>query len=130
MVKIFRPIYQGWSPSASPWRSYFYRGVGTPEGAPIPLYDERGVKQGHQKDAQGNVVISRLNEQLLAQLAQKTGGTYIRMTDTDADVKALVKEVHRFEKEKFDDKTFAMKEERYTLFALISALLLLLEWIL
>ncbi len=108
----------------------FTVGVGTPEGAPIPLYDERGKTQGHQKDAQGNLVITRLNEQLLSDLAKKTGGTYIRMTPNEEDSAALVKAVHRFEKEKFDDTTFATQEERYTLFALIGAILLLLDWIL
>lgn len=106
----------------------FTVGVGTSEGAPIPLLDEHGNLQGHQKDAQGNVVITRLNDQLLQQLAQKTGGQYLRITKTDEDVAALIKAVQRFEKEKFDDKTFATKEERYVPFAFLSALLLLVEW--
>ncbi len=108
----------------------FTVGVGTPEGAPIPLYDMKGVQQGHQKDEQDKLVITRLNEQLLSQLAQQTGATYIKMTSNDDDVQELVKEVQRFEKEKFEDKTFAIKEERYMLFAGLSALLLLVEWML
>ena len=108
----------------------FTVGVGTPEGAPIPLYDMKGVQQGHQKDGKGNVVITRINEPLLAELAQKTGARYIRMIDTNKDIKELVSDVQRFEKEKFEDKTFAAKEERYRVFAGISVLLLVLEWLL
>ena len=51
------------------------------------------------------------------------------MTPHDEDISALVKAVQRFEKEKFDDTTFATQEERYTLFACIGAILLLLDWI-
>ncbi len=108
----------------------FTVGVGTLEGAPIPLYDDAGNTQGHQKDGQGRVVITRLNEQLLRELAQKTGGSYIPMTSDDKDISALVKAIQSFEKQKFNDTTFATKDERYTIFACLSALLLFFDWIL
>ena len=40
----------------------FTLGVGTTDGAPIPLFDARGNQQGHQLDKKGKVVITRLNE--------------------------------------------------------------------
>jgi Ca-activated chloride channel family protein len=108
----------------------FTLGIGTTEGAPIPLYDDEGHMQGHQKDAEGNVVITRLNEQLLDELSKKTGGSYIPISSDSKDISTLVQLVHRFEKQKFDATTIAVKEEHYALFALMSALLLLGEWIL
>ena len=44
-------------------------GVGTAEGSPIPLYDQRGNQIGHQKDKNQKVVISALQEGVLKKLA-------------------------------------------------------------
>ena len=104
-------------------------GVGTAEGAPIPLYNEQGALVGHQKDQKGTIVISRLNEPLLEQLSGQTGAEYIKATQSDEDIEQLVRDIRRFEKEKFTDRTFAVKQEKFTLFALLSFLALLLEWV-
>ncbi len=107
----------------------FTVGVGTPEGAPIPLYNHQGKQQGHLRD-NGTTVITKLNEHRLAMLAQQTDGRYIRMEDGDNDIGTLVSEIHRFEKEKFDDMIFSSERERYALFAGLSFMFLLVEWIL
>ncbi|MES2639133.1 MAG: VWA domain-containing protein [Myxococcota bacterium] len=59
-------------------------GVGEPTGAPIPL--EEG---GFKKDATGDVVLSRLDEDVLRRLASSTGGAYVRAVASDEDVRAL-----------------------------------------
>lgn len=59
-------------------------GVGEPSGAPIPLEDG-----GFKKDARGDVVLSRLDEDRLRRLAAATGGAYVRAVASDADVRAL-----------------------------------------
>lgn len=108
----------------------FAIGVGTEQGAPIPLTDERGKQKGHQKDKKGNVVISHLNEQLLASLAQDSGGIYIRMTPDDSDMRALIKKVVSYEKEKFQDKKVSTYQEQYPYFLAISLICFAGEWIL
>jgi Ca-activated chloride channel family protein len=108
----------------------FTFGVGTPDGAPIPLFDEHGKQKGHQLDKKGSVVISRLNEGILSNLAQDSGGTYIRMSHNETDVDSLIKTVSKFEKEKFDDKKVARIEEQYPYFVLVSFICFALEWLL
>ena len=108
----------------------FTMGVGTPEGAPIPLLDEKGKPKGHQLDQKGAVVISRLNEGILHTLAADSGGAYIRLTQDDTDIKALMRQVQQFEKEQLEDKKFATLEEQYPYFVAISFLCFALEWIL
>ncbi len=61
-------------------------GVGTPEGAPIPLPKGQG---GFKRDEAGNVVVSKLNEKALANLALATGGEYVRSVTSDADLTEL-----------------------------------------
>lgn len=65
----------------------FTIGLGAPEGAPIP--EEGG---GFKKDDAGRVVVSKLDETLLKDIAAKTGGLYVRSTTGDADWNAIYKE--------------------------------------
>lgn len=108
----------------------FTIGVGTPEGAPIPIFDNQGRQTGHMLDKKGSVVISRLNEGILSNVAQDSGATYMRMSGDESDVKALVKQVSRFEKEKIEDKKFSTLEEQYPYFLLVSFICFVLEWLL
>jgi Ca-activated chloride channel homolog len=61
-------------------------GLGTPEGAPIPLPKGEG---GFKRDDAGNVVITKLAEKDLAQLALTTGGEYVRSVTGDEDLTEL-----------------------------------------
>lgn len=108
----------------------FTFGVGTAQGAPIPLFDEDGNQIGHQLDKKGGVVISRLNEGILTSLSHDSGGTYIKMSDDDTDIHDLLANVRRFEKDSLDDKKISLFEEQYPLFVAISFGCLALEWLL
>jgi len=108
----------------------FTFGVGTTEGAPIPLFDERGNQIGHMKDKKGTVVISRLNEGILNAVAHDSAGMYIRMTSDGTDLKTLVTQIQRFEKEKIEDKTFSRVDEQYPYFLAVGFILLMIEWLL
>jgi Ca-activated chloride channel family protein len=107
----------------------FTIGVGTSQGAPIPLYDPYGKHIGHMLDDKGNVVISRLNEGILRSVAHDSGSMYISLSQDNADLQALVRSVESFEKEKLDDTTVAGLEEQYYYFLMVSFVCLLLEWI-
>lgn len=110
--------------------SIFTIGVGTPEGAPVPLFDHHGTIIGHQKDAKGGVVISRLNEGILHALSQDAGGRYIRATDNDDDIAAFVQAVQAFEKEQFAEQKRSRYEDQYQWFLFVSFICFALEWIL
>ncbi len=110
--------------------SIFTIGIGTPEGAPVPLFDVHGVQVGHQKDAKGNVVISRLNEGILNVLSQDAGGKYIRATDNDNDVIQFVREVEMREKEAVGEKKLSRYEDQYHYFSLVSFICFVVEWLL
>lgn len=62
----------------------FVIGVGTTEGAPIS--EEGG---GYKTDSSGNVVVTRLNEPALQNLAVATGGGYVRSVSGDLDLKEI-----------------------------------------
>lgn len=108
----------------------FTIGLGTSEGAPIPLCDEQGRQIGHQKDSRGSVVISRLNEDMLQALSRESGGIYLRATFDDTDLTQLNKFVQKIEKEKIEEKSVSIMQDDYMWFALISFILFALEWLL
>jgi Ca-activated chloride channel homolog len=110
--------------------SIFTIGVGTPEGAPVPLFDQHGNSIGHQKDAKGGVVISRLNEDVLHALSQDAGGRYIRVTDNDDDITSFIKAVYAFDKEQLSEQKLSRYEDQYHYFLLVSFICFALEWLL
>lgn len=110
--------------------SIFAIGVGTPEGAPVPLFDVHGTLIGHQKDTHGGVVISRLNEGILHTLSQDVGGSYIRVTDNDNDIASFIKDVNAFDKELLAERKHSRYEDQYHYFLLITFICLAFEWLL
>ena len=110
--------------------SIFTIGVGTPEGAPVPLFDAHGKLIGHQKDKNGGVVISRLNEGILRTLSQDAGGSYIRATPGDDDIGAFIRAVHSFDKEQLAERKHSRYEDQYHYFLLVSFICFALEWLL
>lgn len=105
-------------------------GVGTPHGAPIPIIDNNGKQIGWEKDEHNNVVMSRLNENLLKSIAYQTGGTYVRAVESDDDILSLIRMINKFEKDSFDDTTFDTYQEQYPYFIAVSFFCFALEWIL
>jgi Ca-activated chloride channel family protein len=71
----------------------FTVGFGTPEGATIPDRDDDGSVTEH-RDFAGRVVVTRLNESNLRDIARLTRGTYARWT-SDASVTPIVSELTR-----------------------------------
>lgn len=110
--------------------SIFTIGIGTPEGAPVPLFDHHGNSIGHQKDAKGGVVISRLNEQILESLSQDAGGRYLRATDNDDDIIAFNRLVQSFDKEQLVERKHSRYEDQYHYFLLMAFICFALEWLL
>lgn len=108
----------------------FTFGVGCVQGAPIPLYDQQGSIIGHQKDAQGKIVISRLNENLLSSLAEDAGGIYVPMTAGDQDIVTVVKTLNSFEKEAIEEKKVSHYQDQYHYPLFVSLCCFILEWIL
>lgn len=101
-------------------------GLGDAGGAPIPNPEGRG---GFKKDDQGNLVLSRLNEEGLRTIASMTGGRYVRSVAGDLDLDVLYFEGIRTETEAATLKSGKIKvhEERFSLFVLGAFLLLALE---
>jgi Ca-activated chloride channel family protein len=110
--------------------SIFTIGIGTPEGAPVPVFDAHGSIVGHQKDEKGAVVISRLNEGILSALSCDAGGQYMRATRNDDDIVSFVRAVQAREKETIGERKMSRFEDQYHYFLFVSFICFVLEWLL
>ncbi|CAN5152551.1 VWA domain-containing protein [soil metagenome] len=129
----------------------FTIGVGTTQGAPIPVFDVRGTQAGHLRDSKGTVVITALNEGILQSLAQDVGGIYVHASSyapADAlsfgghgkatadrqkgerNLEQLIRLIESREKEKLEEKKLANYEHQYPFFLTISLVLIIIEWLL
>ena len=104
----------------------FVFGIGDPSGGPIPSDDGKG---GFKKDAEGQLVLSRLNEEGLKEIASATGGTYVRSVAGDLDLDVLYFEgiKQRTEAAQLKSGKIKVYEERFPLFVLAACVLLVLE---
>jgi tetratricopeptide (TPR) repeat protein len=101
-------------------------GVGSPGGSQI-IDPSTGLAK---KDLQGNIVVSKLNEQTLQQIAAATGGVYHRLDKTDATVESILKQLSGIEKTTTDDVAFRNYQSYFQWFLVAALLLLLLEFFL
>ena len=102
-------------------------GMGSPEGAPIPIYNG-GIQIGYKKDRDGNTIITRLDEKTLQDIAIAGNGIFVRANNTQAGLKKVFEQVNKMQKSEYDSQIFSDYEDRYQMFLLIALLLLLAEF--
>lgn len=104
----------------------FVFGMGDASGGPIP---SAGGKGGFKKDEKGKMILSRLDEKGLKDLASMSGGTYARAVAGDLDLDILYFDgiKSRTEAKILKSGKIKVYEERFSLFVLAAIFLLLLE---
>ena len=101
--------------------------MATTAGVPIPLY-QNGRKLGYRKDKEGNSVVTRLNEQMLKELASEGNGYYIRATNSDAGLNQILDELEQLDKAEIGTQLFTDYEDRFQYFVAIGLFFLILEF--
>jgi len=106
----------------------FTIGIGSTKGEVIKKRDDRGkVVEFHKH--KGEMVVSRLDDALLAKISTLTGGKYYRASSTDREIDEIAERLNDFEKKEFSSKIYLRLKEKYQMFALLAFLLLLLEFL-
>lgn len=98
-------------------------GVGLPEGAPIPV----AGSNDYRRDRDGNVIVTRLNEQMCQEIAKAGNGIYIRVDNTNAAQKAITKEIDKMAKADVETQVYTEFDEQFQAVAWLILLLLLIE---
>jgi Ca-activated chloride channel family protein len=105
-------------------------GMGLSKGGPIPIYNKYGNRTGYRKDREGNTIVSKLNENLLRQIANAGEGTYVRANNSKAGLSTLFAEINKMEKKEIGTMVFTEYKDRFQLFISLALLLLLTDLIL
>jgi Ca-activated chloride channel family protein len=102
----------------------FILGVGSPDGSPIPV--ERG-SNAFRKDKDGNVIVTRLNEQMCQEIAKAGNGMYIRVDNSNSAEKILNEEIGKLAKEDVESQVFTDFDEQFQVLAWLVLILLVVE---
>jgi Ca-activated chloride channel family protein len=108
----------------------FAVGIGSPGGAPIPELDKQGNVTGYKTDAGGETILTKLDESLLREIADRTKGRYVRGGAGDFGLAQVKAELDRMEKSELEGRITTSYEERYAYAAFPGFLLLLAGFLL
>ncbi len=109
--------------AASKGMKVYVLGVGSPEGAPIPI---EGTND-YRKDNEGNVIVTRLNEQMCREIAQAGKGAYIRVDNSSSAQNLLQKEINKLAKADLESTVYSNYNEQFPMIAWMILLLLVIE---
>ena len=99
-------------------------GVGSLRGQPIPVDGDL------LKDSEGNIVVTRLDEGTLQQIAQVGSGVYVHAGNEEFGLNPILEDIRRLEDERFNSIVFEEYEEQYMYFFAIALLLFVVEMLL
>jgi Ca-activated chloride channel family protein len=101
--------------------------IGTTSGGPIP---EGGIAKGNfKKDSEGNVVISKLNKDVLEELANSTNGIYLDTPTTEATITAISDFLAQLDKTAFETQTYSNYKDQFQWFIAIAFVILVIEFL-
>ena len=96
-------------------------GIGTPAGKPIPVNGEL------MKDKDGQIVVTKLDEGILQEIASAGNGKYVRAGNGEFGLNPIIDDIKQLEKEQFNSVVFEDFDEQYMYFFAIALFFLILE---
>lgn len=105
----------------------FTIGMGTLEGGPIPIHDSKGNRIDYKRDRGGSIVLTRLDERTLEDLAARTGASYNRATSGGNEINDIYKELTAIEKTEFGVKQITGYESQFQYPLALAILFLIME---
>ncbi len=101
-------------------------GIGSVDGSPIP---ESSNSDRFKTDNQGQIVLTKLNEQLAQEIAKNGKGMYIQADNSNAAIKALETELNELQSKKTSSLSYSEYDEKFIFFAWIMLLILIIEFL-
>ncbi|HKK21329.1 MAG TPA: hypothetical protein VJ983_07650, partial [candidate division Zixibacteria bacterium] len=105
-------------------------GIGNPEGEPIPILDRNGNQVGFKKDENGEVIVSKLDEEILQKIALATGGKYYHASAGEIELDRIFDEVSKLDKKELEGTLVTRYDDRYQWPLLLALVLIVGEFFL
>ena len=99
----------------------FTVGVGSAEGEPIPMNGEL------LKDKNGEIVVTRLDEEMLRKIADAGGGLYVRAENSEFGLNPIIDNIKKMDEEAFNSVVFEEFDEQYMYFFAIALVFFVIE---
>ena len=99
-------------------------GIGSLQGSTIPAPGSRG----YQRDKEGNVIVTRLNEQMCQDIAVAGNGLYARADNTNDALRAIQRELDKLSKSEVESKVYTSYDEKYYIPAWFLLFIIVIEF--
>lgn len=99
-------------------------GIGNPQGAPIPINSNGGFLT----DADGQIVMSKLDENILKSIASTTGGMYVLANNSNFGLNEVLDQIRKMDKQEFTSKVYSDYDEKFPYFLWFALFLLIVEY--
>ncbi len=103
-------------------------GMGTPAGAPIPIYSN-GRRVGFMQNGSGQTIVTRLDADALGLVAGAGKGTFVRASNNDDGLDLIMKEVNAMEKKELSSRVVTDFDDQFQYFIGLALLLLVIEFV-
>lgn len=105
-------------------------GIGSSEGEPIPILDRNGNQVGFKKDENGEVIVTKLDEATLREIALATGGKYYHATAGEMELDRIFDEISQMEKKDLEGTLVTRFDDRFQWPLLFGLILIMGEFFL
>jgi len=102
-------------------------GIGSEQGVPVPV--ATGNRRDFMKDRDGNTVITRLNEDILRNVALSGKGNYVRASNSNIGLEEIYGEIRKMKQEELESTVYTEYNDQFQIFTAIAAFLLILEFL-
>jgi Ca-activated chloride channel family protein len=103
-------------------------GLGSPTGVPIPVYNAQGQQVDYKKDENGNIVLTKLDESILKQIASAGDGKYFLGSNYEDYLDRIYSDLSSLEKSEFGVRKVTDYEDRFYYFLAPAIILVLIEF--
>lgn len=93
--------------------SVYTMGIGTSSGGTIPIYNDSGSLKGYKRDNEGEVVTTRLMDDILLSIADESGGKYYEINGSSNGIDAFLGRLDELEQGEFSSKEYADYKNQY-----------------
>ena len=101
-------------------------GMGLPQGAPIPVTEG---SSDFMKDKSGSIVVTKLDEPMLTQIAEAGGGSYIRASTAEVGLNNLFNEIEKMQKTEMETREYTEYNDQFGVFLTLAFVLILLDFL-
>tara|TARA_B110000438_G_C15762598_1_gene628029 strand:- start:9 stop:1178 length:1170 start_codon:yes stop_codon:yes gene_type:complete len=101
-------------------------GMGTTKGVPIPIIN-KGKKTGVKKDKNDQTVLTKLNEEMLMDIALAGDGTYSRANGMNIGLKKIINRINKIDKSTLETNRYTTYDDKFQIYLFIGIIFLLLE---